>query len=128
MTYRPGDTVLLETARTAKHYGYALLADDDVVFYVGRTCDPAGRLRSHVYSGSSLIRAKLQENKLQRLRILAGPMSKQDAGEWEKATIREMRLAGVQLVNQEHQPVKAGNQPRHPAVLRFAGLPPDAES
>ncbi len=124
-THKVGDVVLLETARTAKHYGYALLDDDDVVFYIGKSCDPAGRLRQHVYSGSPLIRARLQTNKLQRMRILAGPMSETEAEGWERATIQTMKLAGVGLLNQEHQPRPAGNQKRHPTILRFAGLSED---
>lgn len=117
-----GDTVLLETTRTAKHYVYALLADDESVFYVGKSCDPATRLRQHVYSGAPEVRAKLSECKLKRMRILAGPVSEAEVGELEKALIREYLAAGVKLVNQEGRPRPTGPVQRHPAILRFAGL------
>ena len=120
-SYKPGDIVLLETARSAKHYGYALLGNDDVVFYIGRSCKPADRLRQHVYCGSPAVRERLQAN-VPRLRILAGPMSAKDAEEWEKATILTMLRSGVTLLNQEAKPVSVGSPPRHPAVLRFAGI------
>lgn len=124
-THKIGEVVLLETARTAKHYGYALLDDDDVVFYIGRSCDPSARLRQHVYSGSHLIRERLQKNRVQRLRILAGPMSESEAEDWEKATIRTMLLAGVTLLNQESKPSTSGkSNRRHPTILKFAGIKP----
>jgi predicted GIY-YIG superfamily endonuclease len=120
-----GDTVLLETRRTAKHYVYALLADDEVPFYVGKTCDPSARLKQHVYSGVPAVAAKLRECKLKRMRILAGPMSEREAEGVEKATVQAMGEAGVQLVNQASQPAQKGGASRHPTVLRFAGFSSD---
>lgn len=118
-----GDTVLIESARKGKWYGYALLHDDESVFYIGIASDPSSRLRAHVYAGTPRVRQHLARCKLKRMRILAGPMSESDAREWEKASIRAHLELGTELANQEAHLAPAGtSHQRHPAVLRFAGL------
>lgn len=102
--FTPGEIVLFETARTAKHYVYALLDDSDAIFYIGRTFDPHTRLRAHIYTGSPLIRARLKQNKAQRMRILAGPMTEQEAAKYETEAIHHAAESGIVLVNQECRP------------------------
>lgn len=120
LSFSPGDVVLLETSRTRKHYGYALLNDDDTIFYIGRTQDPVQRLRMHVYSGSPLVRQQLQRNKIQRLRILTEAMSMQEAQQWEERAILWSVTEGCTLLNKENRKQPKGtNNARHPAFDRF---------
>lgn len=105
-------------------YVYELLDDSDVVFYVGKTNNPGGRLAQHLINPSNkLVLAKLQSLSRIRMRITHGPVVEKQARLLE---LEEISRPGRTLLNQEHQPSLQGRggkhwngNERHPSVERF---------
>lgn len=70
LSYSPGQTL---TLKSEEHYVYALIDDDEQVFYVGKSNQPYTRLQQHVQDAAPRVGEKLKTVRNPRLRILAGP-------------------------------------------------------
>ena len=115
MSYHPGQTL---TLKSDDHYVYALIDDDEQVFYVGKSAQPFTRLQQHVRYGQPRVKDKIAGCRQPRLRILAGPVPEVVAELIEELCIR----AGVRfcdLANQETRPWPLGPQPRSEYVEYF---------
>lgn len=113
MSHKPGEII---TLRSDRHYVYALIDDEDQVFYVGRTVAPRARLQQHVQCGVARVAERLKQVAEPRMRILAGPVSDIVAREIEHLCIR-VGEDFCELANREAHP---GVYDRCEAVLRFA--------
>lgn len=115
---KPGDEV---TFNPDEHYIYELIGDEGEVFYVGRTNAPQNRLCQHWRGcGNKLVTKKLKEQKVARMRIVAGPVGKGQIDALEREHIAK---PGRILLNQEHRPEiwgGVGGNRRLPIFQQFA--------